>query len=217
MKSLSYRIIQLTGLLALSLSSNALQAESGSQYELTTRLNIVGSTGKPTNDILGFGIALHRKLSDEWYLGINLDHSPEFDFEEPSNLVGIRSTEVVDAVGSMTMITVVGERRYPQSEDWTLFWQVGGGFAEIDMDNADGDVFGGGTYDIATDIDTEFIIIAGFGGLQTLGKNWSARYEVTAESHNGGWDMTESVTGNTGKIDEYGVYGIRIGMTYRFD
>jgi hypothetical protein len=63
----------------------------------------------------------------------------------------------------------------------------------------------------------EFIFIAGFGALQSLGKNWSARYEATAESHQGGWDMTENVSGNTGKIDEYGIYGIRLGMTYQFD
>ena len=217
MKSLSNRIIQLTSVLALSISSYGLQADSGADYELTTRLNIVGTSGKPTNDILGFGFALHRKLSEDWYLGFNLDHSPEFDFEEPSNLVDVRSTEVVDAVGSMLMITVVAERRYVQSDDWTLFWQAGGGFAEIDMDNAEGDVVGGGTYDIETDIDTELIIIAGVGALQNLSKNWSARYEFTAESHQGGWDLTENVSGNTGKIDEYGIYGIRLGMTYLFE
>ena len=216
MKSLSDRLMGLTSLFIMLIPCFALTAAAG-EYELTPRLNIVGSSGKPTNDVLGIGIALHRRLSDEWYLGINLDHSPEFDFEEPSNLLRIQSAEVADAVGSMTMITVVGERRYPQSDDWTLFWHLGGGFAEVDMDNVGGDVAGGGTYDIATDVDTEFILIASVGWLQSLRKNWSARYEITAESHNGGWDVRDEISGNEGKIDEYGVYGLRLGMTYHFD
>ena len=216
MKPLYYRLNRLTSILLLSLVSPVLAA-AGSQYELTPRLNIMGSTGKPTNDILGYGIALHRKLSDQWYLGINLDYSPEFDFEEPSDLVDLRSTEVVDAVGTMTMITVVAERRYQQDENWTLFWHVGGGINEIDLDNAEGDVVGGGSYDIATDVDTEIILIAGVGWLQRLNKKWSARYELSAESHNGGWDLEDKTSGNTGKIDEYGVYGLRFGLTYHID
>ena len=53
------------------------------EYEISTRVNIVGSSGKPTNDVLGVGISLHQRLDDDWYIGYNLDHSAKFDFERP--------------------------------------------------------------------------------------------------------------------------------------
>jgi hypothetical protein len=44
----------------------------------------------------------------------------------------------------MNLITVVAERRYAlESENWTGFWNFGGGIADIDVDNADGVVKGG--------------------------------------------------------------------------
>ncbi len=176
--------------LLLATGSSDLSAADRADYELTSRLNIVGSSGKPTNDILGFGFTLHRRLNDDWHVGFNLDYSPEFDFERPAEIVDIKSDLEIDAVGTMLMVTVVGERRYALEDDgWTGFWNLGAGFAEIDMDDADGAIRGGGTYDIETDIDTEFILIGNVGFIQRVGKHWSARYTFSAEHHSGGWDV----------------------------
>ncbi len=203
--------------LLLATGSSDLSAADRADYELTSRLNIVGSSGKPTNDILGFGFTLHRRLNDDWHVGFNLDYSPEFDFERPAEIVDIKSDLEIDAVGTMLMITVVGERRYAlEDDDWTGFWNLGAGFAEIDMDDADGAIRGGGTYDIETDIDTEFILIGNVGFIQRVGKHWSARYTLSAEHHGGGWDVRDRVSRTTGEIDDYAVYGVRVGMTYRF-
>jgi len=210
-------LIRRAGLILCASMPAATLAASDADYELTARLNLVGSSGKPTNDILGYGLTLHRRLDDDWYLGVNLDYSPKFDFERPADIVDIRSDLEIDAVGSMLMVTVVGERRYAlEAEGWTGFWNLGAGFAEIDMDDADGAIRGGGNYDIETDIDTEFILLASAGWMQQLGKHWSARYTLSAESHIGGWDVRDRVSGATGEIDDYAVYGLRIGMTYRF-
>jgi len=138
-----------------------LLADNHSVYELTPRLNIVAGDGEPSNDIPGIGLAIHRKISNEWYLGINIDHSPLFDFEDTAGLVdGLDEDGIVDADSSHTMITVVGERRYAMdSAGWTGFWNLGGGINEVDVDDVDGPLKGGGTYDIETDVDTELILV----------------------------------------------------------
>lgn len=195
-------------------------AASGMNLELAPRLNIVGGSGRPTNDILGFGVGLQRRLNNGWHLGLNIDYSPEFDFEEPERIVGVRrqsGTPVVDAVGSMLMLTVIGEKRHALARPgWSFFWNVGGGIADVDLDAADGSAAGGGSFDIETDAGTEFVLLGGVGLLQRLGDTWSARYEFTYEYHEGGWDVRDRVSGNTGEIDDYDIYGLRVGMSRRF-
>ncbi len=207
-------------MLVISIFMLAATGASGgaeSRYELSGRLNIIGGSGKPTNDVLGYGLLLHRRLNQDWYLGINLEHSPEFDFERPSKIVGIRSDIEIDAVGTMTILTVVAERRYAlESTGWIAFWNLGAGFGEIDLDNATGDIRGGGSYDIETDVDTEVILTGSAGWMQQLGEHWSARYALSAEHHSGDWELRDRTSGKTGKIDDYALYGLRLGMNYRF-
>lgn len=179
------------------------QAETDGQYELSGHLNIVGASGKPSNDILGFGVIAHRKLSDDWYLGFGLEHSPEFDVERPNEEIGIDSTSETDALATMNMFTLVAERRYPlDSQNWTGFWNLGGAIAEIDIDNAKGDVEGGGTFDIEIEADTEYVLLGGVGALQKLGEHWSARYEATLEQHFADWKIKDNVSGKTGSYDD---------------
>jgi len=204
-------------ILLLAVAPQGLRAADDSPYELTTRLNLVGGTGKPTNDILGFGFILHRKLSDDWYLGLALDYSDQFDIETPNDELDIDSVSETDSVASMTMITATAERRYKlESDNWTGFWNLGVGLAEIDADNARGDVEGGGKFDIEVDADTDTVLIGGAGFLQRLGENWSARYEATVEQHFADWKITDNVSGKTDSYGDYTVTGVRLGLTYRF-
>jgi len=203
--------------LILAISPLSLRAEAEAQYELSGRVNIVGATGEPTNDMLGIGVTLHRKLSDAWYLGFGLDLAPEFDFETPNKLVGISSVGEIDASGSMTMLSVVGERRYAlDSQNWTGFWNLGVGISEIDVDDVDGPVVGGGSFDIETSTDTEFVLLGSLGMLQRLGENWSARYALTVEQHLADWKVEDRISGKTGSVDDYTVSGLRIGLNYQF-
>ncbi len=210
----SFRIVLVCG---LTIASPHLQADTDPEYELSGRLNIVGASGTPSNDILGFGVILHRKLSDDWYLGVSFENSTDFDVERPNEELGIDSVSETDALGTMNMLTVVAERRYAlDSEDWTGFWNLGGGIADIDVDDADGDVKGGGRFDIEIDADTEYVLIGSVGALQRLGDGWSARYEATVEQHFADWDIKDRVTGRTDSYDDYTVYGLRVGLNYRF-
>ncbi len=220
MEPLRQWLALIAGCLIVGWSSHVLAETRETAFELSPRLNIVGGSGRPTNDILGFGVALQRRLDNGWIIGFNVDYSPEFDFEEPNRIVGIRresGSGEVDAVGTMLMLTVVGEQRYSlERPGWSAFWQIGGGIAEIDMDDADGPVQGGGSFDIETDVDTELILLAGTGFIQAIGERWSARYELTYEYHAGGWDLRDRVSGNTGEIDDYDIYGLRLGLIRRF-
>ncbi len=202
---------------SLTITVPYLQAGTDGMYELSGRLNIVGANGTPSNDILGFGVILHRKLSDEWYLGFSLDNSTDFDVERSNEELNIDSVGEVDGLGTMNMVTVVAERRYMlDSEGWIGFWNLGGGIADIDVDDADGDVKGGGTFDIEIDADTETVLIGSVGAMQRLGQHWSARYEATLEQHFADWEIKDKVSGKTDSYDDYTVYGLRVGLNYRF-
>jgi hypothetical protein len=195
-----------------------LQAQTDGLYELSGRVNIVGANGTPSNDILGIGIVLHRRLSDEWYLGFGLDNATEFDVERPNEELDIDSDGEIDALGTMNMFSVVAERRYAlESENWTGFWNLGAGIADIDVDKVDGDVEGGGRFDIEIEADTETVLLGSVGALQRLGEHWSARYELTFEQHFADWSIKDNVSGRTDSYDDYTVYGLRVGMNYRFE
>ncbi len=199
------------------ITSPYLRAATGAEYELSGRLNIVGANGTPSNDILGFGVILHRKLSDDWYLGFSLENATDFDVERPNEELDIDSVSETDALGTMNMFTVVAERRYMlESEGWIGFWNLGAGIADIDVDDADGDVEGGGRFDIKIDADTEYVLIGSVGALQRLGEHWSARYEATLEQHFADWEIEDRVSGRTDSYDDYTVYGLRVGFNYRF-
>ena len=204
-------------LFVLAIAPMTLAAADDSRYELSGRLNLMGATGDPMNDILGYGFMLHRQLSDDWYLGFSVEHSSEFDAERPNEKLDIDSVSETDAVGSMTMFTAVAERRYAmESSNWTWFWNLGLGVTDIDVDNAEGDIEGGGRFDIKIDADTETVLLGGIGLMQRLGENWSARYELGVEQHFADWKVTDEVSGATDSYDDYTVSGARFGLNYRF-
>ena len=217
MKITELRAVYAHWLFVLAFAPTILAAADDSRYELSGRLNLMGATGDPMNDILGYGFMLHRQLSDDWYLGFSVEHSSEFDAERPNEKLDIDSVSETDAVGSMTMLTAVAERRYAmESSNWTWFWNLGLGVADFDFDNAEGDIEGGGRFDIKVEADAEAVLLGGIGLMQRLGENWSARYELGVEQHFADWKVTDEVTGATDSYDDYTVSGARIGLNYRF-
>lgn len=202
-----------------SISSISL-SDDGEFVSLTPRFNIVGSSGKPTNDVLGLGLIGHYKYSDKWYLGVALDHSPEFDFERTASRVGLKQDSNVadiDAKGTLLQISAFAERRYPDDAgNIEYFWTLGAGISEIDMDDVSGPLQGGGNFEISTTTDTELVIVGSIGMQHRLSENWSGRYAFSIDHHFADWKLKDRVSGNTGSIDDYGIYGIRLGATYHF-
>jgi len=211
--------ISLLGLFLISIL-NVSYADDGEFVSLMPRLNIVGSSGKPTNDVLGFGLVGHYQYSKEWFLGIALDHSPEFDFERTASRVGLKqdpNVADIDATGTLLQISAFVERRYPNDAgDINYFWTLGAGISEIDMDDVSGPLDGGGQFDITTKTGTELVIIGSVGLQQRINANWSARYAFSIDHHFADWKLRDRNSGNTGTIDDFALYGLRLGLTYRF-
>ena len=209
----------LLGIFLISFS-NFSYAEDGEFVSLTPRLNIVGSSGKPTNDVLGLGLIGHYQYSKDWYLGVAIDYSPSFDFEKTASRVGLKqdSNEAdIDAVGTQLMISAFAERRYPNSSgDIEYFWSIGAGINDTDIDDVKGPLEGGGTFNISTKADTELVIVSSIGMLHKINENWSGRYAFSLDQHFADWEIKDDVSGNTGSISDYGIYGIRLGVSYHF-
>ena len=78
-------------------------AQDDRRWDTGLRFNIIGGSGKPTNDVLGFGIFGRYRLGDRWTVGLAVDVSDEFDIERTPELVGLEQdpdAPVIDSTGS---------------------------------------------------------------------------------------------------------------------
>lgn len=210
--------LSLCGLLlgALGLAATTAQARD---FDLGVRFNAVAGSGKPTNDILGYGLFGHYRFGDRWSLGFALDYSPEFDVERAAELVGVPqdpTAEVIDALGTSTTLSGWAERTYGQGGRWEWFWLVGAGVNDVDIDPASGPRAGGGSFEITTDAGTEFLALFGGGVRRSLGERFALEVALAGQQHFGTWDLVDRVSGATGTIDDYFVSGIRFGLLRRF-
>ena len=87
----------------------------------------------------------------------------------------------------------------------------------MSLDDAGGPIEGGGNYEIETSTDTEFLLIANAGWMQRINEQWSARYELSYEYHFADWQFRDRISGAKDTIDDYDLYGLRIGLNYRFN
>lgn len=194
-------------------------AQAGTS-EIGLRFNIVGATGKPTNDILGTGIYYRRGLNDRWILGFALDHSPEFDVERPYEflgLVGDPAAGEVDAVGVSTAIKIFIERSYEEpgrKTEW--FWSVGAGINFVDIDPLVGPLADGTQYDLTFDVSNETLLSATLGGRYRLNSGWAFEAALRFDQHMADWTVTDQNTGLRTTIDDYLVKGVHLGFGYRF-
>ena len=76
---------------------------------------------------------------------------------------------------------------------------------------------GGGTYNIEANADAEFLLLLDAGWMQQIGKQWSARFAFSYEHHFAEWEFGDTVSGAKDTIDDYHLYGLRIGLNYRFE
>lgn len=213
----SSRIVSALLVGVLAAAGPAAAAERDPRFDLGLRANIVGGTGKPSNDILGFGLIGHYRLGGRWAVGFGIDHSAKFDVERAPDLVGLTSPEVIDAVGTSTALTGSIERTFgPPGGRWEGFLSVGVGINSVDIDDVSGPLVDGGTFDISTDVDTEVLALAGLGGRWWFGNAWGAEAQVQGQRRFADWDLVDRVSGATGTIDDYTVRGILLTLLHRF-
>ena len=182
--------------------------------------NIVGSSGEPSNDVLGIGLIGNYQLKDNWFVSVELIQS-EADFERPWKVLGQVQDETtvktVDAIYSSTLIMAqMGQNIKSNSNAYNWYWSAGLGFNSIDVDDATGPLVGGGTFNIRTDAKTETVI--GFkGGIkQYLSDNWNMNYALKINYHLADWTVTDLNSSTTAKIDNYALYGLMVGVERKF-
>lgn len=188
-------------------------------FDLALQATLLGGTGEPTNDILGYGVSGRFRLNDRWWIGVGIDRADEFDFERPAALFGLPvdfSLEGIDALGDSTIVSAWIERVYARGGRLEWFWGAGVGFNSLDIGPVEGPLTTGGSYRIVTDSGDE-LIATGRGGLRVrIGQRWSLELTLRADQHFADWKLTEEVTGATRTLDDYFIRGGTIGMRYRF-
>ena len=196
------------------------QAQEGSRFEGGLRLDVLVADGEPANDIPTAGVFGRYRLNDRWRLGLAVDHSPKFDVERPYEFLGLAgdpSAGEIDANGTSTSLLAWIERVYERPGrrlEW--LWGVGGGLANVDVEDVSGPRAGGGLYDITQEVGTE-ILASLSGGLRLrLAERWVFEAALRLDQHFTDWTVTDRVTGRTTTLDDYLVKGAHFGIVYRF-
>ena len=189
------------------------------RYEIGLRANVLLGDGVPANDILGFGVIGRYDLQNGWFAGATLD-SYDYDFERPSLILGIAQDPAVKDIDASASITVLGGfvgRRYGDSSqgfDW--FWTAGLGIGFPDVDDISGPTDMGGTFDLTFDTKTEIHLIGTLGTSYHFTPAWSATFAARLEHHFMDIQITDRVTGSTGKVDSQTPVGAYLSINYSF-
>ena len=182
--------------------------------------NIVGGGGNPSNDVLGLGFIGSYQLKSTWFIDVEYINS-EADFERPWKVLGLVQDEItsetVDAVYTSDKIMIHARQNIKSNSaafDW--YWSVGIGFNSLNFDDTAGPLEGGGIFNIITSSSTE-TIMGIKGGIKThLSDNWDLNFSLRYDYHLADWDVIDTVTNTSGKIDNYSLYGALIGVERRF-
>jgi hypothetical protein len=190
------------------------------RLSLGLRGNILGGTGVPANDTLGVGLFARYRLSERWLVGFGVDVASGFDVEEPEKLVGLvqdPSVAVIDAnADSYTFIGWI-EREYDRDAGgWSWFWTLGAGWSSVSVDDVQGPLAGGGTYDLTFDVGTE-LLLSGSGGVRyRLGAGWQLELALRLDQRFADWQVTNRLSGATGTVDDYLIRGFTLGVVKTF-
>lgn len=189
-----------------------------SNVQFGVRGNGMLGDGTPTNDVLGYGLYGNFALDDEWRVGGALDVA-DFDLERPWQIIGLTQasgTKTVDSKSTSKTVTLWLERMHNLNSSWDWTWQVGGGFNFVDVDRASGPSQGGGTFNISTNVDTEYLLLGGLGAEYKMSQQWIITGGARIEQHFADWKLTDSVSGTQGSVGDYRLMGISIGTRYQF-
>ena len=207
-----------TVLTALVLMTGVSQAED-TKFEIGLRANVLLGDGVPANDILGLGVIGRYRLNDGWFIGAGVDIY-EFDYERPWRILGLEqdpNVDTIDALADSTVFSGSIGRLYNETDhgfDW--FWTLGLGFASVDIEDVDGPTDTAGTFDITFDAASEIHLMATLGSSYNFSEKWSTSFAARVEHHFMDVLITDSVSGNTAKLDSQSPIGAYLSLNYRF-
>jgi len=216
MKNSKSRIFVIVCLLATFSKYGSAALAEGDGYELGFRAETNLGPGVPANDMIGFSLIGRYQLNEDWWIGLAIEHSPEFDVEDPFRQFNI-DAETNDPAAISTMISIWGERRYWQALSGRyLFWTAGAGINQVDVDDLVDTDNAGDRYDISTEVDSEIAITASFGQRHRLGSSFSVGYGARIENRFTEWTLLNRETDETATIDDYFVHGVFLDVNYAF-
>jgi len=201
--------------LVLALSG---QVQAQSKFELGLRGNVLLGDGVPANDMLGFGLIGKYDLSDGWFLAGTLD-AYDYDFERPYLVVGLSQDPDVKTIDSQIKSTTLGAaigRHYGDKSGFDWFWSAGVGVGFPDASDVSGPTDNGGTFDLVIDAKTEIQIMTTLGTTYYTSGRWSFSAAARAEYHFLDITVTDTVTGNTGKVDSQTPLGAYLSVNVAF-
>jgi hypothetical protein len=201
---------------AAALYRPAAATAQDSRLELGVRGIVLLGKGTPANDMVGEGLIGRFSVGDAWHLGVALDNAT-FDYETPNKTLGLPASAVVDGTNGWQRVAALVERRYETDGRWRWQWLAGLGYADVKpIANVTGQRADGGTFDIATTAEDELHVFAGGGAHRELGQRWLFDATLTIEHHDTRYELVDSVSGALGTIGAQTVYGIAVGVSYRF-
>ena len=189
------------------------------RYEFGLRANVLLGDGIPANDILGLGVIGRYRLNDGWFIGAGVDIY-EFDYERPWRILGLEqdpNVDTIDALADSTVFSGSIGRLYNETDhgfDW--FWTLGLGFASVSIDDLAGPTDTGGTFDLTFDAASEIHLMASLGSSYNFSEKWSTSFAARVEHHFMDVLITDSVSGNTAKLDSQSPIGAYLSLNYRF-
>ena len=187
------------------------------KFQMGVRGGVFLADGEPANDLPMFGIYGRYNWSEEWHFGLSLGYLSG-DFERPYKLLGITSTDELDANMTNIIITVWGEREFildgEKSQKLRPFIAGGFGIGLVDVDDVSGTVAGGGQFDIKTDAGTEYIPALAVGLRYLFGKRWEAEIAGRYSYHIADWDVEDRISGKSDSLDNYSTFGFYLGLGF---
>jgi hypothetical protein len=187
----------------------------------TWELGVTGGTtlgdGEPANDMPHYGAFARYRASDAWAARVALDYA-EYDVEGPAEIVGITQDPaegVIDATAESLALSLWLERTLRvEGSAHELFLGAGAGVATIDVSDVDGPVQGGGTFDVRTEADTEYIVSLALGYRWHLGEHWLLEALARQNHHFADWQLEDRVSGARGSIDDYSSTTLTLGVGF---
>ncbi|MFV2055322.1 MAG: outer membrane beta-barrel protein [Thiohalomonadales bacterium] len=212
-----FMMLYATGLVVSFMFYSIAQAEPA-QLEFGLRGNVELANGTPANDILGYGIFGRYHINPKWGIGFAIDFA-DYDLENPAKKLNIPDSDpkIIDAKTSSTMISAWAERYFNDIFDETIVYtNFGLGVNSIDVDNAKGNVQGGGTYEIKTNVDSDIVLLIGVGIQAPLGNSWVFDSNLGFRQHFGTWSMQDLESSAKGTVDGFSSWIFQIGVTRKF-
>jgi len=156
-------------------------------------------------------------LSPSWSVGLSVDFlEGEVDGLAARAGLSPAAAEEDEALVASTQVSLWAERSLWRDGEHLIFGRAGIAAGWLDFDDARGSLAGGGTYQVQTESERETIGLVGLGYRYDLPGNWEIEFVGQYEHHRSNWRFVDVGSGANGRVGDYGLASLLIGIGYRF-